>query len=98
LSFPATTNQAICAVMPNNSNMFIYTKFVLEDMYSYLINLSTGSARDNLSQEKIKDLKIICPENSILEHFSIRIKPLYNKIENNLKQNQELAALRDWLL
>src|SRR5690606_31318853 len=46
LSFPATTNQAICAVMPNNSNMFIYTKFVLEDMYSYLINLSTGSARD----------------------------------------------------
>ena len=58
ISFEATTNQAICAVMPLETEMFHYTKFVLDDMYKYLINLSTGSARDNLSQDKIRELRL----------------------------------------
>lgn len=98
ISFEATTNQAICAIMPLNDLFFYYTKFVLDDMYQYLINLSTGSARDNLSQEKIKELNIIIPYNKTIKAFSTTVNQFYNKIENNLIQNQELAQLRDWLL
>ena len=98
ISFEASTNQAICAVMPKSNNLFHYTKFFLDDMYQYLINLSTGSARDNLSQDKIKNLDIVIPKEEILISFSPRILFYYKKIENNLKENQQLINLRDWLL
>lgn len=98
ISFEATTNQAICAIMPLKDGIFHYTKFVLDDMYQYLINLSTGSARDNLSQEKIKELNIVIPSDKIIKQFSETVKQFFYKIENNLKENQELASLRDWLL
>ena len=98
ISFEASTNQAICAVMPKSNNLFHYTKFFLDDMYQYLINLSTGSARDNLSQDKIKNLDIVIPKEEILISFSPQILFYYKKIENNLKENQQLINLRDWLL
>lgn len=98
ISFEATTNQAICAVMPNSNELFHYIKFVLDDMYQYLINLSTGSARDNLSQDKIKNLDIIIPNEEILKNLSNQILFHYKRIENNLQQNQQLSNLRDWLL
>jgi len=98
LAFEASTNQAICAVMPNENNLFFYMKFALEDMYEYLISLSSGSARDNLSQDKIKELNIVYPEFKVLDSFMLNVQLFYDKIENNLKQNQELTQLRDWLL
>ncbi|MFC0343752.1 restriction endonuclease subunit S [Epilithonimonas hispanica] len=98
ISFESTTNQAVCAVIPKSNNLLHYTKFVLDDMYQYLINLSTGSARDNLSQDKIKNLNLIIPEEEILRQFSIQTTLYYKKIENNLIQNQQLSNLRDWLL
>ena len=98
ISFEATTNQAICAVMPLEKEMFHYTKFVLDDMYRYLINLSTGSARDNLSQDKIRELNIIVPNNFVLNQHSKMTFKYFEKIRNNLQQNQQLNSLRDWLL
>ncbi|AZB10374.1 restriction endonuclease subunit S [Chryseobacterium sp. G0162] len=98
ISFEATTNQAICAVMPLEKEMFHYTKFVLDDMYRYLINLSTGSARDNLSQDKIRELNIIVPNNFVLNQHSKMTIKYFDKIRNNLQQNQQLSSLRDWLL
>lgn len=98
ISFEATTNQAICAVMPKEKEFFHYTKFVLDDMYQYLINLSTGSARDNLSQDKIKNLDVIIPDSETLKKYSKQVATSFEKIKNNLQQNQELASLRDWLL
>ena len=98
ISFEATTNQAICAVMPLDKIMFYYTKHVLDDMYKYLINLSTGSARDNLSQDKIRNLDIVIPSEELSRKFCKIVTPFFRKIEINLQENQELAQLRDWLL
>lgn len=98
VSFETTTNQAICAIMPNQNEYRMYLKFTLDDLYKYLVNLSSGSARDNLSQTKIKNLKIVVPEFSIIENYHKVSERLFHKIENNLQQNQELSALRDWLL
>lgn len=98
IAFEATTNQAICVVMPFEKDLLYYTKFVLDDMYQYLINLSTGSARDNLSQEKIRELDIIIPQSEIIKRYSKIVSPFFDKIKNNLQQNEVLSALRDWLL
>ncbi|AVJ52765.1 restriction endonuclease subunit S [Elizabethkingia anophelis] len=98
VSFETTTNQAVCAIIPNDHLLFHYIKFSLDNMYRYLVNLSTGSARDNLSQDKIRDLNTIIPAERTIRDFSNTVIILFNKIKNNHIQNQQLSSLRDWLL
>lgn len=98
IDFPATTNQAICTINPFDQEMNVYLKFTLERLYQYLINLSSGSARDNLSQDKIKSLDVVIPAPSALTQFHEFTKSKMELILTNLKENQELTSLRDWLL
>jgi type I restriction enzyme S subunit len=98
INFEATTNQAICAINPHNENYNFYLKFGLEDLYDYLVNLSSGSARDNLSQDKIKELKFSIPTGELLEKYHLKVQPMMDKILSNMKENSELTELRDWLL
>jgi type I restriction enzyme S subunit len=98
IDIEACTNQAICGIIPNDFRLVPYVKFELHQLYDYLISLSTGSARDNLSQDKIKELFIIMPREDILEKFYKVSSSSFEKILMNLKENQQLASLRDWLL
>ncbi len=98
LDIEACTNQAICGIMPLDNRLVTYVKLGLNQLYQYLINLSTGSARDNLSQDKIKELNFVIPSEEIIEQFHNLSESYLNKTLNNLKQNQGLASLRDWLL
>lgn len=98
ISFKTTTNQAICSILPKDMNYRVYIKSYLDNMYLYLVQLSSGSARDNLSQDKIKRLHLVIPESGILEIFSNVTEDFYKKIENNLKQNYHMTQLRDFLL
>lgn len=98
MDFDASTNQAICAILPNDKRIVPYLKFGLHQMYQYLINLSSGSARDNLSQDKIRDLLFVIPDDRILVRFYEVASSNFDKILINLKENKQLASLRDWLL
>ncbi|GAA0806464.1 restriction endonuclease subunit S [Psychrobacter piscatorii] len=98
IDFPSTTNQAICGINPIDQHMNVYLKFNLERLYQYLVNLSSGSARDNLSQDKIRNLDIVVPSHYILSKFDGIVQGKMQLILNNIKQNQELEKLRDWLL
>jgi type I restriction enzyme S subunit len=98
LKIPATTNQAICAIIPYLNTYTYYLKYRLSDLYHYLVLVSSGSARDNLSQDLIKNIEIELPNNSLLEHFNNTANPIIEKIVKNQQQNLKLARLRDWLL
>lgn len=98
IDIEASTNQAICAINPYEHYFSIYIKFGLEDIYKYLVNLSSGSARDNLSQELIRNLNLIIPPKKELYTFHEFAHSSMKKILNNLKQNQQLSELRDFLL
>lgn len=94
----ASTNQAVCGIIPNDNRMIPYLKYGLHQLYDYLINLSSGSARDNLSQDKIKELYFVIPEDKLIDKFYKISNSHFEMILRNLKENQELASLRDWLL
>lgn len=98
IDIEACTNQAICGINPHNKEMTAYLKFGLEDLYKYLISLSSGSARDNLSQDKIRELHFVIPKLEILSDFDRQADAMLRKILVNMKENQKLAELRDWLL
>lgn len=94
LNIDACTNQAICAILenPNYSNSFL--KYNLENLYDYLVNRSTGSARDNLSQEGLADLSLFFPTEKKHQEDLIKVLQLIdNKIELNTRMNTELEAM-----
>ena len=98
ITFEATTNQAICSIMPNDKRLTFYLKIALSDLYLYLISLSSGSARDNLSQDKIKDLLITVPHLGLIQKYADITENILNKIKFNLQENKKLTQLRDFLL
>ena len=98
LAFEASTNQAICAIMLSDVRMRYYLKNVIEDLYQYLVNLSTGSARDNLSQDVIKNIKVVTPSNEILDKYYHFSNNIIKELTKKQQENEQLTQLRDWLL
>jgi type I restriction enzyme S subunit len=94
LEFEACTNQAICAIMPNQDILLPrFLKYKLDTMYNYLVGLSTGSARDNLSQDGIKALELCIPPLSEQKKIASVLSALDDKIALNKKMNQKLERM-----
>lgn len=97
LAEPATCNQAICALIPNEnypySFLFILTKFNKEN----LINMAVGSAQQNISQELIRQLGIPKSRKKI-RNFHEETEPMFQKIKANTIQIKTLITLRNTLL
>ncbi len=97
LAEPATCNQAICALIPNENYpytfLFILTKFNKEN----LINMACGSAQQNISQELIQELEIPKSKEKIKE-FHRETESMFQKIKSNTNQIRTLTRLRDTLL
>lgn len=70
----------------------------ISSLYSHFITLSTGSARDNISQNTIKNILLPIPTRNILKLFDEKIGSIYQMIVNNYQQIDSLAMQRDELL
>ena len=94
LKIEACTNQAICAILPNKNYSSEFIKYNLDTLYDHLVGLSSGSARDNLSQAGIKELKLIVPKTKREQERLITILSLIDKkIELNRQINDNLPLL-----
>ena len=98
LSFEACSNQAVCGVIPQNKIMTTYIRYYLSSLYEYFITLSSGSARDNISQDTIKNTILPIPQGKILKKFSDAVAPIISKIIANQKEMENLTKQRDELL
>ena len=91
LKMEACTNQAICAILPNKDYSPEFIKYNLDTLYDHLVGLSSGSARDNLSQACIKELKLIVPQTKREQECLVTILSLIDKkIELNRQINDNL--------
>ena len=98
LTFEACSNQAVCGIIPTIENMLYYVYFHISSLYSHFITLSTGSARDNISQNTIKNILLPIPTRNILKLFDEKIGSIYQTIVNNYQQIDSLTKQRDELL
>ena len=98
LSFEACSNQAVCGVMPNKSIQITYIRYYLSSLYAHFIALSSGSARDNISQDTIKNTPLPIPQYDVLRNYSDIVNPIVNKIIANQHELELLTKLRDSLL
>ena len=76
--------------------------------YLYLMLLSLKSELDqkffqgtglkHLQKPLLKDRPIYIPEKSELEDFNSNVRPMFDSVSENIRENQQLISLRDWLL
>ncbi|MGQ7409375.1 restriction endonuclease subunit S [Streptococcus suis] len=81
-----------------NLNLFYYVFYHLKKIEMLMSNQSAGTIMKNISQTTLSEIRIAIPNKEIQKVFSNHVRSLLDVIENNLKQNQELTQLRDWLL
>ena len=98
LSFEACSNQAVCGVIPPNKIMTTYIRYYLFSLYEHFITLSSGSARDNISQDTIKNTILPIPQEKILKEYSDAVAPIISMIIANQKEMENLTKQRDELL
>ena len=92
-------NQRVALIQPQNPIMtpFIYCLLKSDKIRYILESLATGTSQKNLSP--IEAGNILIPHNSeITKKFSRDVTPLIDSIIANLKENNSLTNLRDWLL
>jgi type I restriction enzyme S subunit len=58
----------------------------------------TSGIKNFLFESFVSKHKIVIPPSDLTEQFYEKVLPIHSKIQKNLKQNQELTSLRDWLL
>lgn len=60
--------------------------------------LSHGATQEGVNDEDLKNIKLVIPDDVTLKLFAEKINPLLEMKMNNIKENQQLTSLRDWLL
>ena len=97
LSKPMTCNQAVCALIPNKNYpytyLYVWTALMKEDF----INLASGAAQQNISQDLIKQ-QIVCSDIDRIKQYDEMVRGYFEKMENNQKQIITLIETRDGLL
>lgn len=59
---------------------------------------SSGTTFGSITKDDLFSLKVVIPDDDILNKFDKIVASFNNQIFNNNQQNQELQGLRDWLL
>jgi type I restriction enzyme, S subunit len=100
LRFEATTNQAVCGILPNDKTIPEYLFYCFLEKKHELVAQAVGGAQPNISQIKIKKTKIPLPPLpeqqrivSILDKAFAAIERSRNNAEQNLKNAKELLEV-----
>lgn len=96
LKFQASTNQAVCGILPNNSFLPKFIYYYFHNLKDALIQEAVGGAQPNISQEKIRNQKfpVINHEEqqrivSVLDKVFESIDKAKENIEKNIKNVKE---------
>ena len=81
-----------------NKKLKNYVFFALKNIEVSTTKRSTGSILKNVSQDTLKDYVVAMPQDEVIEQFNAAVEPLLSGMVGMVKENEELAALRDFLL
>ena len=101
------SDKAICSTefinfIPINgaNKYFIYSIIDSERFSEFLVNHATGStgSRQRVKPKDTLNYRVVSSDNNIIDDFNIILKSIYERRNNNLKENNSLMNLRDILL
>lgn len=93
-----STNQGFKSLIPKEGvgTEFIY--YLLKIITPIIENLATGSTFKEISGGAMKKLRVIIPNQNVLNKFECVAKSLSMKVLNNEEQIETLTKMRDYLL
>jgi type I restriction enzyme, S subunit len=91
---------AFCSKILLNKHMkfYINNHIQSQSFKKYITNICLGTNINNLTNSHLINNRVLIPGDEHLSIFENTVESLYNRIGNNLKENQELTRLRDFLL
>ena len=85
----------LISVVPTHENMSAYFLY----LWALTQNISgTGTTQQQLTVPAFRTTKIVVPSQETLIKFNQVVKPIFDNITQNKKENETLASLRDTLL
>ncbi len=99
LGIEASTNQAVCGILPNKQYAIpIYLYFYLREQIDEFKALSKGVARSNISQEVIKNFTIKLPPLETQKQIVYKIEKLETQITKAKKTIDEASEKKEEIL
>ena len=92
------TNQQINTISQIKDYNRYFLLNSLKNYFEYNVGAKKGAVLDNMNKQEFSNIPILDANRNLKKLYFDKVNPLYEKIKLNLKQNQELSALRDWLL
>jgi type I restriction enzyme S subunit len=79
-------------------NLWMYLLLSSDTYQATIQNSALGSAQPNISASVIESIRAIIPPADLIETFGRIVKPMFEKILDNLAENETLKNTRDSLL
>ncbi len=93
----ATTNQAVCSLIPKPQFEY-FNYFMMRSATAEMEKKAVGSAQQNISKGIIEETSVVLPSTEVLARFNLAVGPLFENWISSIKQSGTLATIRDTLL
>jgi type I restriction enzyme S subunit len=90
--------RGVAAVRANDKRLSELIYFLLIQEIERFKVQATGSIIVGITKDDLIESKCLIPKDDLIIIFHNLIKPQFEKVRINLKENQKLTELRDWLL
>lgn len=93
-----TTNQGFKSFIPSKKYSTEYVYYAVKNSLPVIIQNASGSTFKEVSGSVLKSIEIMLPAFSIAVQFSKTVAEIFSRQDKLEQENQQLTALRDWLL
>ena len=98
-AYPANTNQQINSIILDDKNNLPWLYFTVSNMKETIKMFgNTGTTMTNLSKGKFEKLKVLKPYDELIQEFSNKVNPIFEKIKLLNIQITNLTKQRELLL
>ena len=87
-----------CSFIDSDCENLYYAYCFLSRRPKLLKHSQTGAAQPHVKPADIHRFQVVIPTNDVINEFQQIVKPLFDRIGMNKKENDRLASLRDTLL
>lgn len=98
LGIDSCANQSVVGILESETYKYPYLYPSIVNMVNTFLTLRTGAQQPHINKNTINNSLLLCPSKGVLDAYYQVVTPMYEHILNLATENQELAALRDWLL
>ena len=95
---PVCTNQGFISIVPRSQNLLLYLLYMLKNRRSEIVSNANGATFLEISKGRFRKMKMVMPNETLLETFQEKAFNLFNMVLKLEKQNTLLARQRDLLL